>query len=87
MQHPAAPRSTILGLIENRELRARLVNLQTRMLGGLDPADRRAPGEEHLERAKARLRRCAFIGITERFDQSISLCERVFGTQYLGRIT
>jgi hypothetical protein len=54
-----------------------LNNLQTRFLCG-DPSPEELP-QSALEEAKANLREFAFVGITERFDESMALLRRTFG--------
>jgi hypothetical protein len=59
------------------EAAAELHNGQTRMLSG---SDEPVSTIEALNRAKANLRqRFAFIGLTERFDESVLLCRRLLG--------
>lgn len=60
-----------------------LQNFQTRLLAGFDDEGRPFPGgrsdEEILARAKENLDRCAVVGLTERFDESIALMKLAFG--------
>lgn len=60
-----------------------LQNFQTRLLAGFDDEGRPFPAgrseEETLARAKENLDRCAVVGLTERFDESIALMKLVFG--------
>jgi hypothetical protein len=55
------------------------VNLQTWMLGGVDPRVVRDPFPGALACAKQRLERAAFFGLTERFQDSLFLLSFVFG--------
>lgn len=60
-----------------------LQNFQTRLLAGFDDEGRPFPAgrsdEEILARAKENLDRCAVVGLTERFDESIVLMKIAFG--------
>jgi SAM-dependent methyltransferase len=63
---------------DERSIRIPMDNLMTRFLSGHpSPFDRLEPNA--LDDAKANLRDFAFVGITERFDESIALLERVLG--------
>ena len=46
-----------------------------------DPID---VDRSRLELAKENLRRCAFVGLTEAFADSVALCERIFGWSFEG---
>ena len=57
-----------------------VVNLQTWMLGGVDPRiGLRFPDRGDLALAKQRLERAAFFGLTERFQDSLFLLSFIFG--------
>jgi len=74
-------------IVEDRRFaRSQLANVQTKYLQDLPTAPdaaerfRRIPrGEENLPSAKRNLSRTGFIGITERFDDSVRLAEHQFG--------
>lgn len=56
--------------------RIRMDNQQVRQIFG--PGPRRIVDAEHVEKAKKRLATADFIGITERYSESISLANRIF---------
>jgi len=60
-----------------------LENLQVRYLCGVTTADGDLPPDA-LERAKAKLETFAFVGVTERFDESVVLLLRQFGLELRG---
>ena len=51
-------------------------NQQTRLLSLLDP---QAPIDEHLDSAKEQLARFAVVGLTERYPETLALCESLLG--------
>jgi len=46
----------------------------------------RIRAKDRLDRAKARLRECAFFGLVERFDESMALMSYTFGWPPVGRV-
>lgn len=74
-----------MSLLQYVEMRARsgLANLYTRMLGGCvnweNLALSDALSQTALESAKENVRKCAAVGITERFDESILLFKKKLG--------
>jgi hypothetical protein len=54
-------------------------NLQTRLLAGPQGEDESLSPEELLARAKANLRACAVVGLTERFDETMLLLKKAYG--------
>ncbi len=74
-----------ISLLQYVEMRAKsgLANLYTRMLSGCvnweNLALSGALSGDSLESAKANVRKCAAVGITERFDESILLFKRRLG--------
>jgi hypothetical protein len=70
------------------ELTKAATNPQTRMLSfeSFDEAVAEChtlkPDRARLERAKQNLAECAFVGLTERFRESVVLCERTFGWEF-----
>jgi hypothetical protein len=57
-------------------------NLQTKMLSGPHGAGPLPPPEEMLARAKANLKSCAVVGLTERFDETLMLLKQRFGWRW-----
>jgi hypothetical protein len=89
IQHMQHPDLTLRQMIDQPGLLTRLVtNRQTRLLSlrSLDEALARGnslkPDRARLDCAKRNLADCAFIGLTERFDTSVALCERTFGWRF-----
>ena len=82
MEHKGLSLKDVLNL--PGELTRITTNLQTRWLSfeSVDEAITKfsvlKPDAVRLERAKENLEKCAFVGITERFSESIGLCERTF---------
>jgi hypothetical protein len=74
-----------MSLLQYVEMRARLglANLYTRMLGGCvnweNLALSGALPQSALESAKENVRKCACVGITERFDESVLLFKKKLG--------
>lgn len=74
-----------MSLLQYVEMRAQsgLANLYTRMLSGCvnweNLALSGALSQNALERAKENVRKCAAVGITERFDESILLFKKKLG--------
>ena len=57
-------------------------NLQTKMLSGPHGAGSLPPPQEMLARAKANLKSCAVVGLTEHFDETLVLLKRRFGWRW-----
>ncbi len=81
--HYAVLRGSSGGLEEALDLQPQFRNWQTRVMAGTDPDGRydpRAPcTDETLARAKDNLERCAAVGLTERFDESLVLMKLALG--------
>lgn len=92
LQHVRRMEHSGLSLEEVLEMPGELTrvatNLQTRWLSftSIDEAVSKfntlEPDRARLEKAKETLEKCAFVGITEQFDESIVLCERTFGWRF-----
>lgn len=90
LEHPENPQHDLLrgipgglaGAVTHDEY-TQLQNMQTRMLAGLpedgDLASEREPSDaEMLARAKRNLERCAIVGLTERFDETLVMMAATF---------
>lgn len=75
----------LIDLLDDGGIRTRIVdNRQTQMLSfrSLDEAREHAtitPDRDRLELAKRRLEECSFVGLTERFSDSLALCRATYG--------
>jgi len=70
--------------MNSREFRM-IGNFQTAALAhGLQGAPRQRLGQAALDRAMRRVRRCAVLGIVERFDESMILAEHILGAYFPG---
>jgi SAM-dependent methyltransferase len=65
-----------------RKCRVPMANLATRFLSGRPSPFGKLPPRA-LDDAKANLREFAFVGLTERFDESVALLERTLGLGYV----
>lgn len=81
--HYAVLREKAESLEDALDLQPQFRNWQTRVMAGTDPDGRYDPNdpctEETLARAKANLERCAAVGLTERFDESLVLMKLALG--------
>lgn len=83
--YPANQGLSLIEVFENH--REHLQNLQTRFLSITNPeqiSEFYRPdliGESHLELAKTNLKKCTFIGITEKFPESIAIAELLLGAK------
>lgn len=75
-------------LIADEKFMAKAIcDYQTRMFGAGDihgPARRKPADDATLDRAIERLSRLDFLGLTERFEESCHLFDRIFGTEVAG---
>ena len=77
--------ASLLNVVEDVNSQPELANVQTKVLAGIDYRVNISLEDKDLEQAKEHLKQCQFIGITERFDESIQLCEHIFQWNFPNR--